>query len=168
MAFEFGSPPQWWQESKTWKQKNPNQQQQKEKCGSKPVLLVEGPGSKWWNALLSVSTAPDCRAEWPLPVLTAVLEFIGWLWAGGLQRLGSRQSVCLSGGDRGSFWASRSLCCEVECMWLCQAFNIEDEGVAFKNNIFFTWNKLRQRVRQLETDILFSHLSRELYFQPAL
>lgn len=62
MAFEFGSPPQWWQESKTWKQKNPNQQQQKEKCGSKPVLLVEGPGSKWWNALLSVSTAPDCRA----------------------------------------------------------------------------------------------------------
>ena len=31
----------------------------KKNSGSKPVLLVKGPDSKWWSPLLSVTAAPD-------------------------------------------------------------------------------------------------------------
>lgn len=86
----------------------------KESRGSKPVLFVKGPGSKWRNALpsaLSGRSGSLCQPDSSVG---------GRLWAGhGLADPrgwgpGSL-SVCPGAGSSSSC-ASRSLCCEVECM----------------------------------------------------
>lgn len=135
-----------------------------QECGSKPVLLVRAPYSKWWNLLMSVRAAPDLLG-WGSLLCRPSQECWKSLWAGrGLEDCwGTLAGLSWD-------WEKLLLCQQNFTLWgrMCVALPglySEDDGVVFKNNIFLIWNKSRQRVRQLETDILFSHFSRELYFQ---
>lgn len=46
-------------------------------------------------------------------------------------------AVCLSGGWEQLLLCQQQLRCEVECVCSLPGLYIEDEGVAFKNNIFY-------------------------------
>lgn len=84
---------------KTWTQTTHTASQTtiKGECGSKPVLLMKGPGSKWRDALLLSLQPLMVRVGQPsLPALTVLEGVYGLAMGWEITELGAWQSVCLS------------------------------------------------------------------------